>query len=119
MISRLAVKEDRLVLLADTLLGQPLFRIEYDKGYELRHAPADAGVKPDWLIAMLQFAYADADAVNGALRGAELEENGARRIVRRRQVLVEIVESEGVTEIRLPGQALHVRVQRLNPESRP
>lgn len=124
MVSRLAVNETELVLIADSLLGQPLFRVRYSAdasgGFTFHHSPAETPVQPEWLVAVLQLAYAEIDALNQALRGADLiARNDTRRLQRGTRLLLEMKTTDGKMEITLPQQGVTLRISSLSSEPTP
>lgn len=124
MISQLAVSGNRLTLVATSLLGHPLFEIRYmqDAGGHstIDVAPETAAIKAEWLIALLQLAQADVAMLNAALTDARLETDGAWRfLVRGDDTLVMIESRPAFTEITVPGQALRIRIQKLDDRNTP
>lgn len=118
MVSQLTIDNGQLLLSAVSLLGQPLFEIRYDETGELQLLPSDAPVRADWLLAMLQLATAELVAVNGAMEGAFMEENGAdRRLLSGNRVLMEINSRPNEMEVRVPERRLVIRMTRLDAET--
>lgn len=122
LVSQANATNDALVLAASTLLGQPLFEIHYTRDSDgrarIEMRPDDAPARAGWLLAMLQLAYAEPAALNGALSGARLQADGdARRVVRNEQVLVNIERHDGMLRIVLPGQSLRIDIRPLAGET--
>lgn len=119
LVSQLSVHDGRLLLAATSLLGQPLFEIRYatdaNGNARLDVHPENAPVRAAWLLAMLQIANADVEAVNGALTRAHLETRGEDRfLVQGDDTVMAVVNRANTTEITVPEAKLRIRIRTLD-----